>query len=110
MGAASSAKPGGHLLTQKGKAKGGAPKGSRNYAHGPRIGRERGGNRSDKSRGKPFAKGRNSHDGTVFQRGRDQLPRGNFTLFAKRVYHDERESLYQRCVRIARFGHQPGGL
>jgi hypothetical protein len=54
--------------------------------------------------GKDFAPGQNSHDGTVFRRTEDQLPRGNFTLFAKIVYHDAREDLYQRCVRMGRTG------
>jgi hypothetical protein len=92
------------LATGKGKAKGGAPKANRNPSCGPRIGRERGGNLSDKPRGKPFAKGQNSRTGEVFRRGETQIPGGNFTLFAKCVYYDEREALYQRCVRIARSG------
>jgi hypothetical protein len=36
----------------------------------------------------------------VFRRGEDDLPRGNVTLFAKMVYHDGRELLYQRNMRI----------
>jgi hypothetical protein len=40
----------------------------------------------------------------VFRRTEDQLPRGNFTLFARMVYHDERETLYRRVVGIGRTG------
>ena len=57
-----------------------------------------------KTAGKDFAPGTNSHDGTVFRRTADMLPRGNFKIFAKCVYHDERLTLYERCVRIGRTG------
>jgi hypothetical protein len=54
--------------------------------------------------GKDFGVGQNSHDGTVFRRHADQLPRGNMILHAKCVFHDTRKALYDRQVEIAERG------
>ena len=113
-----------HLTNKKGHKKGheklGAPSANTNTPSGPRFGRQgkeatplpkprpdaklpRRRQRA-KSGGRDFVKGQNSHDGQVFERGGDQIPRGNITLFAKCVYHDERETLYRRLVGIGRTG------
>jgi len=114
------------LTTPKGGKRGGGRPGNRNTIHGPRVGRHEKSatskvaaqplpspkptaklpqrRRHTKTGGKDFGPGQNSHDGTVFRRTEDQLPRGNFTLFAKCVYHDERETLYRRAVDIGRRG------
>lgn len=98
--------------------------GNRNGAKGPRVGRQapskplptgteslRRGlkaplNRQRRTRaktgGRDFAPGRNSHDGQVFRRGADNLPRGNITLMFRCILHDEREALYQSIVREIR--------
>ena len=54
--------------------------------------------------GRDFAPGTNSHDGEVFQRGPDRLPRGNITLGIRCVVNDERELFYRRNVLILRRG------
>jgi len=50
-------------------------------------------------RGKPFQAGNNSHDGEIFQRGRDRIPRGNIPLFYKCILSDENETLYRQVIR-----------
>jgi hypothetical protein len=111
---------GGHFTNKKGDKKRGAPPGNTNTANGPRLGRQGKPATSlpqphpdaklpqrrhrAKTGGRDFVKGANSHDGEVFRRTEDQLPRGNFTLFAKCVHHDERETLYRRFVQIGRTG------
>ena len=114
------------MTTPKGGKRGGGTPGNRNTIHGPRLGRQEKSatskvaaqplpspkptaklpqrRRHAKTGGKDFAPGQNSHDGTVFRRTADMLPRGNFTLFAKIVYHDVRERLYQRHVGIVDTG------
>lgn len=105
-----------HLANKKGHKKRGARPGNWHGAKGPRIGRQDKETTPmpqprpdaklpqrpsrDKTGGRNFVSGQNSHDGTVFRRTEDQLPRGNITLFAKIVYHDVREKLYQRHVGI----------
>jgi len=111
-----------HLTTPKGGKRGGGRPGNRNTVHGPRVGRHEKSatskvaaqplpspkptarlpqrRRHTKTGGKDFGPGQNSHDGTVFRRTEDQLPRGNITLFAKIVYHDGRAKLYQRHMGI----------
>ena len=54
--------------------------------------------------GRDFESGQNSHDGTVFQRGPDQIPRGNMTLYFKCLYHDQRVALYRRHCGIIQAG------
>lgn len=74
-----------HLANKKGKGRAGAPKGNKNPARGPRIGRatlapprtKRPDELKAQPRGKGFEPGSNSHTGEVFQRGRDRIPRGN---------------------------------
>jgi hypothetical protein len=105
----------------------GAPKGNKNTAKGPRVGRKNkpvtkniagpalpqpkpGASLSHPPTGRPkvagrdFQPGQNSHEGPVFRRGADQLPRGNMILHAKIVYHDTRKTLYDRQVEIAEKG------
>src|SRR5207253_2352114 len=41
-----------------------------------------------------FKPGTNSHDGAVFRRGPDQIPRGSISLMYRTVMHDARENLY----------------
>ena len=113
---------GAHLTTPKGGKRGGGKPGNRNTIHGPRVGRhekfatskvagqplpspkptarlpQR--RRHTKTGGKDFGPGQNSHDGTVFRRTEDMLPRGNIALFAKIVYHDGRKKLYDRNMAI----------
>jgi hypothetical protein len=93
------AKSGGHLPTEKGKPKGGAPRGKQNHRGGPRIGRERGGNKSDKPRGKPFEPGTNSHTGEIFRRGPNELPIAP-TLMLKIKAYDRREKISERIDDI----------
>ena len=81
------------------RRKGGARKGNRNYAHGPHIGRERGGNKSGAPRGKPFAQGENSHDGTVHRRGPNELPIIPSSML-KVVAHQAREQRLKRLLGI----------
>jgi hypothetical protein len=50
--------------------------------------------------GRDFEPGQNSHDGTIFRRGADQLPRGNMILYARIVYHDARLRMYERDMAI----------
>ena len=110
------------MTTPKGGKRGGGRPGNRNTVHGPRVGRHEKSatskvaaqplpspkptaklpqrRRHTKTGGKDFGPGQNSHDGTVFRRTEDMLPRGNMTLFAKIVYHDGREKLYQRHMGI----------
>jgi hypothetical protein len=97
------AKDRGHLPTQKGKAKGGAPKGNKNYTREPRIGHERGGNKSGRPRGKPFVKGQNSHDGRVFRRGPEAIPVSP-TLMLKVLALDHRERILRRLEDILENG------
>jgi len=103
-----------HLTQEKGDNARKARPGNTNTANGPRLGR-RGKEttllpqpRSDaklpqrrrraKTGGRDFVKGHNSHDGTVFQRTKDQLPRGNGTLMLRIVFHDIRDKLYARLM------------
>jgi hypothetical protein len=91
------------LPTEKGKSRGGAPRGNKNGARGPRIGRA--GNRNGRPRGKPFPKGQNSHTpDEVFRRGPDHIARGSVRLLYGQVQFDEREALYRQLCRIARSG------
>ena len=45
-------------------------------------------------------KGQNSHDGGVFRRTEDQLPRGNGTLMLKIAFHDYRKRIYDSIGRL----------
>lgn len=118
------------MTKTKGESKRGGKPGNRNTVNGPRLGRKdkpitdnvaapalpqpradakipipQGlSHPKPEGSGRDYKPGKNSHDGMVFRRGADQLPRGNFTLFAKCVYHDERETLYRRFVQIGRTG------
>ena len=56
--------------------------------------------RRAKTGGRDFPKGQNSHDGTVFQRGEDQLPRGNGTLMLRIAYHDFRKRIYDSIGKL----------
>lgn len=49
-----------------------------------------------KAGGKDFAPGTNGHDGTVFRRTEDMLPRGNALLLGKIMYHDYRKKIYDQ--------------
>jgi hypothetical protein len=92
-----------HLANKKGKRRAG----NENHARGPRIGRaalppprtKRPDEPKAKPRGKPFQAGSNSHDGEIFQRGRDRIPRGNIPLFYRCILSDENETLYRQVVR-----------
>jgi hypothetical protein len=44
--------------------------------------------------GKKFEKGQNSHDGTVFRRGPDTIPRGSGLLMLRTVMLDKRQAIY----------------
>lgn len=44
--------------------------------------------------------GANSHDGTVFRRGRDHIPRGSMRLMARVVQLDQREAIYEGLVHL----------
>jgi hypothetical protein len=98
--------------------------GNKNAAKGPRLGRHdkpvtknvaapalpqprpgaklvRGPRRTRcKTGGKDFGPGTNSHDGTVFRRTKDQLPRGNGTLMLRIGYHDFRDKIYDSIERL----------
>jgi hypothetical protein len=50
--------------------------------------------------GRDFQPGANSHDGSIFRRGADQLPRGNMILYARIIYHDARLRMYERDMAI----------
>ena len=109
------ARRGEHLANEKGdkNPRGGRP-GNRNGAKGPRVGRHEPGKplptgtgtahrqrrKRAKTGGRDFARGANSHDGTVFRRGKDQIPRGNGTLMLRCVFHDVREKLYRNLCRL----------
>jgi len=96
-----------HLTRTKGKSAKHARPGNKNTAKGPRIGRsilppprtKRPDDMKGEPRGKPFQAGNNSHDGEIFQRGRDRIPRGNIPLFYKCILSDENETLYRQVVR-----------
>ena len=115
----------GYLANKKGDKKRGAPLGNTNTSRGPRVGRQdrpalassrnpeadpnrahRRRSKRDKSGGRDFPKGQNSHDGTVFRRGRDQLPRGNGTLMLRCVFHDIRDKIYRNLCKL---GDTPRG-
>jgi hypothetical protein len=52
--------------------------------------------------GRPaLTSGTNSHDGQVFQRGRENLPRGSGTLMLRCVFHDRGEGIYRALCRVA---------
>jgi hypothetical protein len=51
--------------------------------------------RRGKTGGRDFVKGQNSHNGEVFRRTEDQLPRGNGTLMLKIAFHDFRMRIYE---------------
>ena len=97
-----------HLTRKKGHNKRNSRPGNKNTAKGPRLGREdkrptsnvavpalpppqpgalTSGKRPRRERpagsGRDFEPGQNSHDGTVFRRGPDQIPRGNGTLMLR---------------------------
>jgi hypothetical protein len=69
------------------------PRPGAKLVRGPRRGR-------GKSGGKDFAPGTNSHDGTVFRRTKDQLPRGNGTLMLRIAFHDFRDKIYDSIERL----------
>jgi hypothetical protein len=93
-------KNGADLTRQKGEATPhNARPGNKNAAHGPRIGRERGGNKSGQPRGKAFAKGQNSHTGEIFRRGPDQLPVSPTLMFKVKAL-DQRQLLSERIDDI----------
>ena len=50
--------------------------------------------------GSDFQKGQNSHTGTVFQRGRDQIPRGNGNLMLRIIYNDKRQRFYDQICAL----------
>jgi hypothetical protein len=101
------AKGDGHLPIRKGQSARGAPKGNKNHADGPRIGRaHRYPEHRKPGSGKPFKKGENSHDGTVFQRGSDDIPRRNLALFGACVYHDGREMFHRQLLKGAAKDHK----
>ena len=113
-----------HFARKKGQNSRQARPGNKNGAKGPRLGRKDKtpttkvaapalpqpapdarstaptGRSKTPGSGRDFQPGTNSHDGTVFQRGGDRLPRGNMILFNRIVYHDARERMYQRDMRI----------
>jgi hypothetical protein len=90
--------------------------GNKNTVEGPRLGRhgkeatplpqprpaaklpQR--RRRPKTGGRDFVKGQNSHDGEVFRRTEDQLPRGNGTLMLKIAFHDYRERIYKSLGKL----------
>jgi len=53
-----------------------------------------------KTGGRDFASGTNSHDGTVFRRTKDQLPRGNGTLMLRIGSYDFRDKIYDSIERL----------
>jgi hypothetical protein len=112
-----------HLTRKKGHNKRNARAGNKNTSGGPRLGRKdkrptskvsapalpslqagaaalassrRAHREKPAGSGRDFEPGQNSHDGTVFQRGPDRLPRGNMTLYFKCLYFDVRGELYRR--------------
>jgi len=56
--------------------------------------------RRGKTGGRDFVKGQNSHNGEVFRRTEDQLPRGNGTLMLKIAFHDYRKRIYESLGRL----------
>ena len=105
-----------HFTNKKGDKKRGAPPGNTNTGNGPRLGRQDKETmplpqrrpdtrlpqrrRRAKTGGRDFVKGQNSHDGEVFRRTEDQLPRGNGTLMLKIAFHDYRKRIYDSIGRL----------
>jgi len=103
-----------HFTRENGDRNRNARPGNNNTAKGPRIGRHepagaprtatdkphRQRRKRSKTGGRDFRRGSNSHDGTVFRRGPDQLPRGNGTLMLRVVFHDFRERIYRSLGRL----------
>ena len=109
------------MASKKGRNKGGSKPGNKNGAKGPRVGRK---DRTDRApattprealaglpkapearedarqAGRDFQKGQNSHTGTIFQRGRDQIPRGNGNLMLRIIYNDKRQKLYDQICAL----------
>ena len=101
------------MTRPKGRNSRQARPGNKNTASGPRVGRresaepvpvgvprQRRRRKRAKVGGRDFQPGQNSHDGTVFRRGPDLIPRGNGTLMLRCVFHDAREKLYRNLCRL----------
>jgi len=56
--------------------------------------------------GKKFESGTNSHDGEVFRRGPDQIPRGSATLMFRVIAADRRQQIYDSLSKLV---EQPRG-
>jgi hypothetical protein len=54
--------------------------------------------------GKQFAPGTNSHDGEVFRRGKDRIPRTRLTLMYEVIMRDGAERLYARLMNMIENG------
>src|SRR5437867_2535346 len=50
--------------------------------------------------GKKFQPGSNSHDGQVFRRGPDQIPRGSGLLMLRVIALDKRQALYDNLCKF----------
>ena len=107
-------------LGEQGRNKGGSKQGNKNGAKGPRGGRKdktteplpqpqpealaglpkRRRHEKTPGSGSDFQKGQNSHTGTVFQRGRDQIPRGNGNLMLRIIYNDKRQRFYDQICAL----------
>jgi hypothetical protein len=55
----------------------------------------------EKTGGRNFEPGQNSHTGDVFQRDREHIPRGSGTLMLRCVFHDRAEGIYKALCRVA---------
>ena len=50
--------------------------------------------------GKKFQPGSNSHDGAVFRRGPDDIPRGSATLMFRVIPSDKRQAIYDSLCKL----------
>ena len=108
------------LGEQKGRNKGGSKPGNKNGAKGPRVGRKdktteplpqpqpealaglpkRRRHENTSGSGRDFQKGPKQSHRPVFQRGRDQIPRGNGNLMLRIIYNDKRQRFYDQICAL----------
>ena len=127
---------GAYVTRKKGHNKRNARPGNRNTIKGPRVGRKdkepttkvaapalpqpapgakalarRPAREKPAGSGRDFAPGQNSHDGTVFRRGPDQIPRGNGTLMLRIINDDKRQKIYDQVwgTVLSLVNHREGG-